>query len=275
MFLQHTSSGVSRVYFLSARGLASFFRSCLWQIWILATGPEQSLFTLPNLRCAEQTDWKIYRPMADPLPICASCAEQAGATLCCARCHTIYCSRACQKTHWASGGHKKACKGLARARRDTDLAAQSRTLARVSHMSGGAADDAHCLFCLDGGDATDPLLRGCACRGTSGWSHAACLVKPAEAARAPPPPEPHFAPWTFCSTCKQRFTGLVRMRLAIALWATWAVHAMETDDKRLVAADESTPRLSALQGSAQMLYDCSVTSWTSTRGRWGPSIWRR
>ena len=168
------------------------------------------------------------------LSFCASCAEQTDAILCCARCHTDYCSRVCQKAHWASGGHKKACAGIARARRDTDLEVQSRGLARVAHMSGGAPGDAHCLTCLDGGDAADPLVRGCACRGSSGWSHVRCLIESAEAARAPPPGELRFAPWIFCSTCKQQFAGLVWLRLAIALWAKYA-HLAETD-MRLLAA---------------------------------------
>ena len=74
---------------------------------------------------------------------------QTDANLSCMRCRTDYCSRACQKADWGSGGHKDTCKGIARARRDTDLDAQSCALARVSHMSGGAPGDARCLFCLD------------------------------------------------------------------------------------------------------------------------------
>ena len=89
---------------------------------------------------------------------CASCVEQTDATLCCARYRTDNCSLQCQVAHWTSGGHKKTCKGLARAHRDTDIEVQSRALARVSHMSGGAPGDAHCLFCLDGGGAEDPLM---------------------------------------------------------------------------------------------------------------------
>ena len=100
---------------------------------------------------------------------CASCADPTDANVCCARCHTLYCSRACQKTHWSSG-HKKACKGIARACRDTDREAQSRALARVSHMNGGAPDDAYGLFCLDRDDAEEPLVWGCACRGSPGWT---------------------------------------------------------------------------------------------------------
>ena len=166
---------------------------------------------------------------------CANCAEETDSNLWCARCHTIYCSRPCQKTHWTSGGHKKECKGIARARSDTNLEAQSRALARVSHMSGGAPDDARCLFCLDWGDAEDPLLRGCACRGSFGWTHVTCLVKSAEIAQAPPLGEPLFMTWISCSTCKQEFTGLVKLRLAIALWAKHA-RVVETDGNRLAAA---------------------------------------
>ena len=125
--------------------------------------------------------------MQRPTASCAGCAEQTDANLWCVRCHTLYCSRPCQKAHWTSG-HKQACAGLARARRDTDIDAQSRALARVAHVSGGAPDDAHCLLCLDGGDAAEPLVRGCVCRGSSGWSHVSCLLRMAEAAREPPPP---------------------------------------------------------------------------------------
>ena len=165
---------------------------------------------------------------------CASCAGQTDANMRCAGCPTFfYCSRACQKADWRLGGHKRACKGLARGHRDRE--AQSRALARIALMSGGAPDDAHCMFCLGGSDATDPILRGCACRGSSGWSHAGCLIRVAEAAPAMPPGEPTFTSWQSCSTCKQDFTGLVQLRLAIALWAKYE-HLAETGCMRLAAA---------------------------------------
>ena len=102
------------------------------------------------------------------LPSYVSCGEQTDTSLSCARCHTRYCSRPCKKAHWVAGGHRQACVGIARARRDTDLGVQSRALARLAHMSGGTPDDTRCLFCLGGADAADPLLRGCACRDSSG-----------------------------------------------------------------------------------------------------------
>ena len=156
------------------------------------------------------------------LQICVSCAEQTGVNLYCAKCHTLYCSQACQKAHWTPGGHKEACTGLARARRDTNPGVQSRALACVSNMNGGAPGDARCLFRLGGGDAAEPLTRSCACWGSFVWSHTPCLVKFAEAARPPSPRELVFVPWTSCSTCKQRFTDLVPMWLATALWAKHA-----------------------------------------------------
>ena len=54
----------------------------------------------------------------------------------------------------------------------------------------------------------------------------------------PPPPTPHFVAWVSCATCKQRFTGLVELRPAIALWAKYA-RAVETDGKRLVAPGDA------------------------------------
>ena len=199
---------------------------------------------------------------------CASCAEQTDGKLCCARCHTLYFSRACQETDRTSGGHKKDCAGIARARRDMNFEAQSRALARVSHMSGGAPDDAHCLACLDGDGAADPLVRGCAYRGSFGWTHATCLIQMAEAARAPPPPESPFAPWVFCPTCKQRFTDLVQLRLAIALWVKRA-RAVETDTKRPLAADVYATALGAA-GEHEEAVRIQRTVLDAENRAWGP-----
>ena len=111
---------------------------------------------------------------------CASCAGQTDLNMRCTRCHTLYCLRKYQKAHWGSGGHKKVCAVTARARRDTNLEVQSRALVRVAHTvahtSGGAPDNACCLVCLGGAGTTVPLVRGCACRGSPGWTHVTCLV---------------------------------------------------------------------------------------------------
>ena len=91
---------------------------------------------------------------------CAGCAEQTSRS-CAARAATLYyCSRPCQVAHWTSGGHNTVCVGLAQARCDANLEVQSRALAHVAHMSGSAPDDVRCLFCLDGGGATDRSRAG-------------------------------------------------------------------------------------------------------------------
>ena len=96
--------------------------------------PESRKLTTPMRRMP-------YHAAPPVLPFCASCTEQTDANLSCARC----CSPECQKADWSgSGGRKQACKGLTRARLDTDPEAQSRVFARFSHMSGRAPDDAHC-----------------------------------------------------------------------------------------------------------------------------------
>ena len=45
---------------------------------------------------------------------------------------------------------------------------------------------------------------------------------------------PYFTPCVFCATCKQSFTGLVQLRLVIALWEKYA-RAVETDADRIGA----------------------------------------
>ena len=77
-----------------------------------------------------------------------------------------------------------------------------------------------------------------------------CLVKSAEAAPAPAPLTPRFVAWVYCSTCKQRFTGLVALRLVIALWAKHA-RTVETNMERIVAAVTYAGALFAAGESAE------------------------
>ena len=60
----------------------------------------------------------------------------------------------------------------------------------------------------------------------------------------PPPEQPHFVAWCFCSTCQQRFTGPVTLQLAIVLWAKHA-HDVETSPTRLATAASYTVALNA------------------------------
>ena len=69
-------------------------------------------------------------------------------------------------------------------------------------------------------------------------------MKSAEAAPVPTPPAPRFAAWADCSTCKQRFTGQVKLRLAIVLWTKYA-RAVEMGTIRIAAAGTYTTALEA------------------------------
>ena len=55
-----------------------------------------------------------------PHALCAGYAGETAANFSCARCHTRYCSRPYRVAHWISSGHNADCKGIVRARRDTD-----------------------------------------------------------------------------------------------------------------------------------------------------------
>ena len=85
-------------------------------------------------------------------------------------------------------------------------------------------------------------MRGCACRGESGFAHVSCLAEQAKivvedavdrnlAARAF---EDKFARWHQCGLCGQEHTGLVLCALGWACWNTY-VSRPETDVVYLMA----------------------------------------
>jgi len=91
--------------------------------------------------------------------------------------------------------------------------------------------DARCFICFDGvteGGAR-PIRSGCACRGEAGLAHVDCRAKAAEARG------PHPSVWWLCATCKQPFTGSMRMGLAQAYWSRVRDLA-EEDMRRQTAA---------------------------------------
>lgn len=78
--------------------------------------------------------------------------------------------------------------------------------------AGGAANvdecesnGVSCWVCLEQGSAKHALVRGCACRGHSGWAHFDCLVKTAQSNRLC---------WLQCPTCRQRWTGKLYLQMA-------------------------------------------------------------
>jgi hypothetical protein len=67
-----------------------------------------------------------------------------------------------------------------------------------------------CIICLDGNPP--PVQCGCACRGDMGLAHIGCIIRSAEyyATRRGP------KAWRECQTCKQDFTGVMKMGLTEA-----------------------------------------------------------
>ena len=99
-------------------------------------------------------------------------------------------------------------------------AISQRVCAAVAGAGGAAAaasDDAStpstggasCYICLEGASNGELLRGGCACRSGSGWVHAECAVKAAQA---------NEAVWHVCPTCKQGWTGNLQLQLCRERW---------------------------------------------------------
>ena len=68
-------------------------------------------------------------------------------------------------------------------------------------------DDATCYLCLEGPeDSEEPLFRCCACRGSMGYAHVACLIDSAKA-------DETGDRWEKCPTCHQFFYWNRRPRI--------------------------------------------------------------
>ena len=95
-----------------------------------------------------------------------------------------------------------------------------------------AADEPVCWVCLDGAVAGAALLpQGCACRGTSGLAHVACI---ASAAQNQATGDLVHLWWQSCPTCEQRYTGVMGLELAQERWGL-ARGLPEVDGERLNA----------------------------------------
>ncbi len=109
--------------------------------------------------------------------------------------------------------------------------------------------NATCFICLD--SDPPPIQSGCACREDGGLAHVDCLAKvaisrccaqAAPAAGAPSASCGAGAPaselshrgdaWRQCQTCKQAFTGAMRMGLAKAWWSRMRDEAEESLQRR-------------------------------------------
>ena len=97
-----------------------------------------------------------------------------------------------------------------------------------------AADTAGqtCYICMDGA-AEEGLVRGCSCRGASGFAHVSCLARGAQVA-VERDADTGMARWRTCGLCEQRYHGVVSCALGWACWKTY-VGQPEADPARCFA----------------------------------------
>lgn len=154
-------------------------------------------FKLMNIK-VDDTD------IAVPLTTCHGPSCQKKGTQLCKRCKAVkYCSAECQIKDWKQtpDGHKSQCrKGTAG--RGTD---------RGQAWAGGGssvpdAEDCTCYICLESDGDLIPL--GCACRGSAGKAHLACIIEAHDAKEGKDFEKfSKISHWETCLICKHSYTG--------------------------------------------------------------------
>ena len=173
---------------------------------------------------------------------CAYCAAPNALTKC-GHCKTRYCGRDCQKLHW-KGGHRAICQEIKRGGGAELYHANKKCTEAVALAVEKCAEDTkgqRCYICLEGG-SEEGLVRGCACRGGSGFAHVSCLAEQAKITYAEAEENnlgedainARWGRWYACRLCEQHYHGVVQCALGWACWKTY-VGRPETDQIRGVA----------------------------------------
>ena len=163
---------------------------------------------------------------------CAACAADLGLTLGkkCGRCSTRYCGPECQVQHWKEGGHDKLCKKIKKAGGAEQFRANQKCTEAVAVAAEACAEDTKgqtCYICTQAlhWKTKEGLVRGCACRGTSGVAHVSCLAEQAKIlvaeAEENNSDDLQWHRWNTCSLCEQKYHGVVRCALGWACWRTY------------------------------------------------------
>ena len=182
---------------------------------------------------------------------CAACAAPLGLTSGkkCGRCSTRYCGPECQVQHWKEGGHDQLCKKIKKAGGAEQYNANKKYAEAVAVAVEKCAEDTKgqtCYICTEAvhRHTKEGLVRGCACRGTSGVAHVSCLVEQAKILIAEAEEnnlgikyDARWRRWDTCSLCEQQYHGVVRCALGWACWKTYLGRA-EADQARFMAMTE-------------------------------------
>eukprot|EP01046_Picozoa_sp_COSAG06_P077370 COSAG06_NODE_25158_length_643_cov_1.720588_1_plen_155_part_10 len=133
----------------------------------------------------------------------------------------------------------------------------------VSAASAASDDDPDsktCFICLEphsGPGSSQRLLHGgCACRGSSGFAHVACVAKAAQTTSD--------TMWQECPTCKQEWSGQMELGLARAEVASLSSRP-PGDQRRLNATNMLTQALQKMGEYAEALSLGEATLATARR----------
>ena len=164
---------------------------------------------------------------------CAACAAPlAHDAPRCVRCKTRYCNSTCQHDHWRRG-HKQICKKIYRGGNAEQYHADKKYKEAVAVAVEACAADTKgqtCYICTEAlhWKTKEALVRGCACRRTSGFAHVSCLaeqakilVEEAEANNLKEKFNERWMRWLACSLCEQQYHGFVACALGFACWKTY------------------------------------------------------
>ena len=189
------------------------------------------------------------RPMiCTSCPACAAPLPHTNAKQC-SRCKTRYCGPECQKQHWEEGGHDKLCRKIRTGGGAEQYYANNKYAEAVAVAVEKCAEDTKgqtCYICTEAvhRHTKEGLVRGCACRGTSGVAHVSCLVEQAKILIAEAEEnnlgikyDARWRRWDTCSLCEQQYHGVVRCALGWACWKTYLGRA-EADQARFMAMTE-------------------------------------
>ena len=99
-----------------------------------------------------------------------------------------------------------------------------------------APEEGACIICLD--DSPPPIQSGCACRGDGGLAHIHCRAQVAMSQQKQRGNEV----WWMCQTCKQPFTGAMRIGLAEAYHAQLAGREADRSERLTAEANPAPVR---------------------------------
>jgi len=155
--------------------------------------------------------------------------------------------------HWRRG-HKQICKKIHRGGNAEQYHADNKYKEAVADAVEACTEDTKgqtCYICTETlhWKTKEGLVRGCACRGTAGFTHVTCLAKQAkilleEAEENNLAVGPRWVRWFSCSLCEQKYHGVVFCALGWACWKTY-VGPAGTDQARTLAMTQLGNDLSA------------------------------